>query len=283
LRLVGTLNNTANTLVRALDDLQPSTWDFDTLADEILPFTRVEIHSLTLERTLRKQLRTSRPPEQFTAATLWEGRLSELQALRKYRYERGKLPGGQRSSWLFIAGVAMSWIAPPTAMQRELYGLAREVAGWSGAESKTRMQAAIKRARMAGQGETVEWNGRRIDARFQFKDKTIIEWLGITDEEMAELKFKHLLHDHMKRERKREKDRKYDEQRRREAGAITRDQYEQQATERRKQALVLRQNGLSYRKIADRLQCSKSEIERLIKSVQGSSHCMVAKPPSPSL
>ena len=230
LRLVGTLNNTAKTLVRALHDLGNSVWEFDTLAEEILPFTRAEIHSLTLERTLRKQLRTNRPPQQFTAATLWEGRLGELQALRKHRYDNGELPTGQRSDWLFIAGVAMSWLAPPSAMQRELHGLAREVAGWNDAESKTRMQAAIKRATMAGKGETIEWNGKKIDARYQFKDRTIIEWLGITDEEMQHLNLKHLVHDNIKRQRKKEKDRKYDEDRRRSAGAKTREEYEQTGT-----------------------------------------------------
>ena len=283
LRLVGTLNNTANTMVRALHEVRPSTWDFDDLADEILPFTRTEIHSLTLERTLRKQLRTSRPPKQFTAATLWEGRLAELQALRKHRYERGNLPAGQRSNWLFIAGVAMSWIAPPSAMQRELYGLAREVADWSDAESRTRMQAVIKRARMAVQGETIEWNGKRIDARFQFKDKTIVEWLGITDEEMQTLNFKHFIHDSLKRERKREKDRQYDEQRRRAAGLTTREEYEDKAEERRKSAVRLREQGLTWQQVADLMNISVQAAKSLgkrakVKKGASPSRCMVAKP-----
>ena len=283
LRLVGTLNNTAKTMVRALHDLRPSAWDFDTLAEEILPFSRAEIHSLTLERTLRKQLRTNRPPQQFTAATLWEGRLAELQALRQYRHELGKLPPGQRSSWLFIAGVAMSWLAPPSAMQRELYGLAREVAGWSDAESKTRMQAAISRAKMAAKGETVEWNGTRIDARYQFKDKTIIEWLSITDEEMEKLQFKHLVHQQLKQERHRAKAKEYMQKKRRTEGALDREEYEQQAILRRQQAYELRQQGLNWQKVGEAMNISPAAARKLASRFESQKrtsplHCMVAKP-----
>ncbi|NER82587.1 MAG: hypothetical protein F6K42_24110, partial [Leptolyngbya sp. SIO1D8] len=89
LRLVGTLNDTAKRLVRSLDAMRTATRDFDTLAEAILPLSRAEVHSLSIGRSLKKQLRLNRLPKQFNAATLWEGRLAELQALRKHRHERG--------------------------------------------------------------------------------------------------------------------------------------------------------------------------------------------------
>ncbi len=281
LRLVGTTNNTVNRPVRALNRLTEAPWDFDTLADEVLPVTRAEIHSLSIERSLRRQLRTHRPPKQFNAATLWEGRLAELQALRKYRHERGQLPHGQRDAWLFLAGVAMSWLAPPTAMQRELYGLARQVAGWDDYESRSRMQAVIDRARKAGQGETVEWRGQRVDARYHFKDSTMVDWLAITTEEMEQLGFKHLAHDSIKQTRKREKDKTYRQQRRRQRGAKSRSDYEKHAEARRTQAVDLRERGLTWQQVAETMGISLGAAKMLgsrsrSQKVTGPSPCMVA-------
>lgn len=281
LRLVGTTNGTANVQVRALNPLTTPPWEFDDLANEILPLSRAEIHSLGIERSLRKQLRLNRPPKQFNAATLWEGRLAELQSLRKHRHKHGHLPEGQRDSWLFVAGVAMSHLAPPAAMKRELYGLAREVAGWGDNECSTRMQAVIRRAWMASKGEKVTWCGKQIDARYHFKSETIVEWLDITTEEMMLLDFKHLVHANIRKERKRAKDRAYDEKRRRSSGSTTRESYEQQAQERRDQAMQLREQGLSWKAVAEEMGISTGAAKMLAsransKKVTSPSRCMVA-------
>jgi hypothetical protein len=43
----------------------------------------------------------------------------------------------------------------------------------------------------AVKGEKVEWNGTMVDARYHSRDETIVNWLGITEEEMQVLGFKH--------------------------------------------------------------------------------------------
>lgn len=269
LRLVGTTNETAKATVRVLNSLTVAPYKFEELAESILPLTRAEVRSLSIQRSLKKEQKLNRPPQQFTAATLWEGRLAELQALRKHRHQRGKLPPGQRDAWLFIAGVAMSWLAPPSAMRRELFGLAKEVAGWDDTECKDRMHAIIRRAGKAGKGETITWNDQEIDARYRFQDSTIIEWLNITEAEMKELGFKHLVDVNIKLERKREKDKSYRQKKRQNEGIQSRKEYESQANERRVKAVNLREQGVSYRKIAKTLCCSEAEIRRLLKSAQG--------------
>lgn len=287
LRLIGTTNDTAKVLVRALNNVTTAYHDFETLAEDILPHPRAEIKSLSIERSLKKQLRLNRPPKQFTAATLWEGRLAELQALRKHRHDQGKLPAGQRSNWLFIAGVAMSWLAPPTAMQRELYGLAREVAGWDDRESKTRMQAALKRAWQAARGETVTWNGQQLDARYHFKDSTICEWLDITSEEMEVLGFKHLVSDNTKAERHRQRSKEYMRQKRRKSGIQTRDAYEHQAEERRARALELREQGMTKQQVAAEMgitvEAARNLLKRANKKGGGQVRCVVWWRSLPSL
>ena len=89
---------------------------------------------------------------------------------------------------MFLAGTAMSYLAPPESLERELYALAREAAGWNDRESKSRMHSIFKRAHMAARGEKVVWEGVEVDPRYRFRNETIIELLGITAEEQREMR-----------------------------------------------------------------------------------------------
>jgi hypothetical protein len=193
----------------------------------------------------------------FTAGTLWEARLSDLQALRRIRWF-GELPPGQRDLWMFVAGVGMSWLAHPQVLRRELYALAREVASWSDSEAKARMHAVFKRAHMATRRMTVEWNGLAVDPRYRFRNDTVIEWLEITPEEERQMVT--IISDDERRRRDRERK----EQERRRAGAMPRDRYEARAQERRQEAYRLRSEGLSERRIAASLGISKTQVHRLL-------------------
>jgi hypothetical protein len=53
LRLLGTRNSSSNTLVEAITP-RGEVWDFDLLADEILPLSRGELVGLRLERVKRR-------------------------------------------------------------------------------------------------------------------------------------------------------------------------------------------------------------------------------------
>jgi hypothetical protein len=127
---------------------------------------------------------------------------------------------------MFLAGNAMSCLAPPERLERELYALAREAAGWHDTESGSRMHAIFKRAHMAARGEKVVWEGVEIDPRYRFKNETILELLGITAEEQRGMRT--LISPAEKARRREEKHRQ--------AGIMSRKKYEGKAARRRAEA-----------------------------------------------
>jgi hypothetical protein len=258
LRPVGTRNSKARLTVEALT-APGEVWTFDDLATEILPLDRGELADLRIQRAARRpQERPQRTPEGYTAGTLWESRLSDLQTLRRLRWF-GDLPEHHRDLWLFIAGVGMSWVAIPQVLRRELFALAHEAASWPGRESKARMQAVMKRATMAARGETVEWNGLQVDARYRFKNQTIIEWLEITPEEEREMLT--IVSNDERRRRKREAKTAA----RRREGMVPREEYLNNAAARRQEAFRLRSKGLSQARIAKRLGVAQQTVSTMLR------------------
>ena len=161
------------------------------MADEVLPLTRAEVMDLRTRRAAKDARkptkRGAKAAQGFGVATLWEARLRDLQALVSRVRWSGELPEGQRDIWMFLACNAMSWLAVPEVLEREVYALACEVTPWRDRETKTRMHAIFKRALMASRGERIEWRGLEIDPRYRFKTETIIELLEITPEEQKEM------------------------------------------------------------------------------------------------
>ncbi|CDZ66320.1 Plasmid replication-like protein, partial CDS, partial [Neorhizobium galegae bv. orientalis] len=158
----------------------PARHVFGTLADEVLPFTHAELISLRAERAKRKAEGNNKtaPAVRHTAESYWESVLTDLQRLRAHRRPEGALSEGQRDAWLFIAGVAVSWISPPEVLRREIFALADEAAGWRDSETKSRMSAVIKRAQQAAAGQKITFGNREVDCRYRMKASTIVEWLG---------------------------------------------------------------------------------------------------------
>jgi hypothetical protein len=171
LRLIGTQNSRAGTFVEALTGVG-AVWDFDDLVNEILPLSRAALTALRVKRAMRRATDkrfSVAPPANFTVATLWEGRLADLQKLLEGRW-LGELPPGERDAWLFIAGIAMSYLAPAQVLPREIMTLAQQVGGWSESETRGRLSAVISRAEKAARGEKIEYRGLLTDRRYRFKD-----------------------------------------------------------------------------------------------------------------
>lgn len=257
LRLVDTVNSRSGKRVFG-EIISGYIWPFDQLADEVLPLSRAEVYDLRIRRTLRGR-RVVVPPRDFSAATLWEARLTDLLRLLELRGQK-RLPPGQRDHWLFLAGVAMSWLAVSfESFYRELVTLAQMVGSWSEAESRSRFHAIYKRLRMYFAGERVEYNGVLIDPRYRFRNETIIEWLKITPEEQEQLTV-------IKGEEGRRKlNRLRQERFRREAGAMSREEYLAQAEVREQEARKLRDQGLSVGEIAKLMGLSRMHVYRLLR------------------
>lgn len=259
LRVVGTLNEN-----REVYSLLPvgEVYEFDGLADRILPFTQAEIHDLRVQRALRAsqkpQERFQVPPEGFTAATLWEARLSDLQRLRELRFMDAQM-SDYRHRWLFVCGVGMSWLAAsPRAMRRELFELAGEAGGWSEEHTAGKLSSVVNRTTRAFRGERVEWRGELFDPRYRLTNQRIMEWLEIDASEEQEMQSLISSDEHRRRERQR------DEDRRREAGAISRGEYEGRAADRRSEARRMAVEGLSQRQIAKRIGVTQQAVSAML-------------------
>ena len=261
LRVIGSRHGGTGAAVEAMAQAG-DTRAFDELALGILPADRGELLDMRVRRALRRpkkpQERLWAAPEGFDAATLWEARLTDLQTLRWLRWFGEPMPDF-RDRWMFVAGVAMSWLAIPQVLRRELYALSREVGGWTEAQAKSKLHAVFRTAHASARGEKVEWRGMKLDPRYRLKNQTIIEALEITPEEERELRT--IIGDDERRRR----DRTRDEKRRREAGAMTRKEYLVRAAKRRAEARRMSREGKSLRKIAEELGISKSAVQLALK------------------
>jgi hypothetical protein len=263
LRLIGSINSKSSTFVEAITPAAPP-WPFDALADQILPYTRAQIDLLRAERAERPAardacIRNGHPTlAGFHAATLWQGRLDELERLLRHRWF-GTLPPGHRDGWLFTAGIAASYLTIPSKLRAELFHLARRVSPWSDNETHHRLTCVIQRAEAAGRGECIEWHGHRVDPRYRLCDETIVRWLNITEQEMVALDFRHLLTPELKRARKRT----YWHLHRAAQGRLSRDVYLAAAIERHANAAELRARGLTWESVGDLMGISAGAARKL--------------------
>lgn len=209
LRPVGTVNGRNGLRVESISPATPA-WDFENLADEVLPCTReeyrehqAELRSLAAARAARRADGTRPRPVKALGFVSWaETLLTDLQRLREHRWW-GELPPGQRDAWMFLAATNMAWLAPPRVLVREVYELGRQAASWSERETNERCAAVFRRAAAAAGGHTIEWQGLRYDPRYRWKAETVIRWLEISAEEMRAANLRGAITADVDRERER--------------------------------------------------------------------------------
>jgi hypothetical protein len=252
---------------------RPYRYDFDELADEILPMTRAEIVSLRAECAKRRSKSTPnsrtgrKPAARRDSASYAETVLEDLHRLRQHRYRStgGRLPAGQRDNWLFVASMALSWITPASALQEQIEALAEQVSSWRGREAKLRMGTIIRRAKHAAAGKLIEFNGKEVDPRYRMKAETIIKWLSIEEDEMRAAGLRLLLSPDARRERKTLDAR----DRRRAKGVTSHEEKRAERIELGKRAMWRHiRNGLTYAEIATELGVSKATIGKAIEEAR---------------
>jgi hypothetical protein len=265
LRLVGTYNSKTGALVESIFEDLDYVWPFGDLADEILPLTQEEYAERRLQRAAREpktaREREEEPLKGSSSLTLHQARLDDLKLLIELR-GLDRLPPGKRDSWMFPAAVSLSYVVEPQFLETEIIALGRDYAGWSEAETRSRMQAVLSKRQAAADGETAEWMGQQRDPRYRLTNQRIIAMLRITPEEEVQLKTI------ISKETKRQRDRERKERERRAGGARPRNEYVARSKERRRQrrqaAKSLRGDGMSLRKIGRELGVSHREVKRLL-------------------
>jgi DNA-binding transcriptional regulator YiaG len=193
LRLAGTRNSKNGSEVYALHDAGPRR-PFEELTASILQADLGEdeeqpgakLYDLRAQRATRREYKA---PRLRTERSLWLARWIDLQTLRRLRYGEEQMDDF-RDRWLFLAGVALSWVTDPPEpefFESELLGLAEEWGGWDEERSRSKLQAVLERVRMAAGGQTVTWQGVDIDPRYRFRTEVIVEWLEITAAEQRDM------------------------------------------------------------------------------------------------
>jgi len=113
--------------------------------------------------------------------------------------------------------------------------------------------------------ETVMFNGREYPAIYTPKNETIIEKLGITEEEIRSNK---TIVDTATR---RKKDAERSMKRRRAQGTVSREEYDKQRSEQKRfnlEAIArLKKEGLSIRAIAEQLKLNERVVRRYAKEI----------------
>jgi DNA-binding CsgD family transcriptional regulator len=266
-RLVGTVNSKNGATVRTVHN-SGQVYDFEKLA-EALPVVEeqdgAELYDLRVQRAARGGFKG---PRHWTDETLWEARLTDLQTLRRLRH--GRQMDDFKDRWLFLAGVAMSWLVDSyPVLERELLGLAEEI-GWTDRrKAKQRMQAVFQRIVMLARGETVEFAGREWDPRYHFKQGTLLEWLEITSADEEGLQLTQIISGNEYRRRKRVRDNEQKRRKRRAAGGKTAEQYnsgrKSVTARKRADARMLKSTGLSTKEIAYMMGTSEPTVRRYLK------------------
>jgi Homeodomain-like domain len=165
---------------------------------------------------------------------------------------------------MFCAAVSLSYLVEPKPLESKVIELGRGYAGWSEAETRSRMHAVLSRAQAAADGETAEWLGQQLDPRYRLTNQRILAMLRITPAEEVHMETL------ISQETKRQRDRKRKELKRRAAGVRPREEYLDEARElrqqRRQAAKRLLGEGMSLRKIGKELGVSQTQVSRLLNA-----------------
>ena len=267
LRIVGTRNAKTGRNVEILwENPYSLTYDFEDLVFEVLPLSREEyrakwraenqkptVRQKSLFIAKERRLETDRRVVQhlYNPYTLNWNRLIDLRKLVELR-SWNVPPKGWQDKFLFFSTCFLSWSMKPQRLYQEVEQLALEFAPeWSLSEVRGVLSTTIKRAQQAADAELVDWDDRKVDPRYRWSNQRLIEELQVTaDEQQHMLTIIDTKEKYQRRNKKRSKQ--------------SRGAYLSRAADRRLEARQLRQQGLSIRRIAEKMKISKSQVQRYL-------------------
>ena len=278
LRLVDTVNTRSGTRVEvAFTTASPSTgelvrYDFDALADLVLPFSRAELAELREARREAKAARIEQHQLRLVRGGLdglkrlgdrqlaWD-RLEDLRTLSRRRGGAGGPPAGHRDEFIFWgANFAALGCVELWHLHREVVELAKEFAPtWSHREAQAAVSTVVRKAKEMAAGVRVEYNGKKYPPLYTPRNSTLLCQLRVTAEEERHLKTI------ISKDEKRRRDRERDTARRRARDVAERGVYLGRAAERRSEARRMRQEGLTQAQIAERLGVTQQAVSGYLR------------------
>ena len=273
LRLVQTVNSKSGEVCRVVHittglDGQPVRYNFEYIAEALLPIARWDIEksreAQKERRQKREQLKLLHGGKANSNLRGFSGRQlawHRLEDLRNLANLRGGVSQGDRMKNLFwqLNFLLLSGATNSRFMYHEAAVLARTIEASWGYSSKELMTLYAK-AKQYEAGERIRFGGKDYPALYTPKNDTLINLFEITDDEQRELRT--IISKGIALER--DKDRK--QATRRAAGAVDRETYLNTASSKQAQAQGLRSQGLSVRSIAEQMGISKTAAGRYIQA-----------------
>lgn len=291
LRIAGTVNSKSGEVAKVLHvtpDEQglPIRYGFDYLSEHFLPLTREQSREKRLEAIAKhnaylenqvdyQKRRTARGFGQghtiypnlrpFSGQQLAWDRVEDLRRLVDLRKASGAGIEGCREIMLFwqMNHLLLSQQVDLRTFWQESHALATELdAEWAKREGRNTLGSLFTKAKAQLNGEKVEFDGKAWAPLYTPKNQTLIDVFRITSDE--ERKMKTIVSPGVARERARARDRARDRKRkpeqRRKDGMKARPTEEQ----RRQTVAMVRDQGLSYRKVAGEMGVSYETVRRWI-------------------
>lgn len=239
---------------------ETETYGFDYLCEFLLPFTREQIAQMREERAQAKAARRAalkivegggNPTwlHRFNWRQLAWDRTGDMRTLHRIR--QGNVAGASMPMLFWTVNFLLqSGATNSNQMWHEADALCREF-GFGQFNRKSELSTLYAKAKEHEAGKTVTYNGKTYGALYRVKNSTLIDLFQITDDEQRQLRTIISEDEAKARHRKRE------EKRRREAGAVTREQYLSavgaDVEQKRVSARLMRATGMTQRAIAAEL------------------------------
>ncbi|MDC8771725.1 hypothetical protein [Roseateles albus] len=295
LRVAGTVNTKSGELVRILYRGNVCAmggermanggvgYDFDLLANEVLPCSRVELAANAESRVrlqeegeaesarrrdaVRERLavvdggnsatrKKSSSAKGLVATQLAWDRLEDLRSLSELRgWTSTGAPAGRRDMMMFLSACFLADSRLCIDINPQLKSLASEFAPtWTVAELASCTSTALSRAAAAERGEKVLFGGAEVCPRYRFKNSTLVNLLDISPYEQRQLQTIFGPDEVRRRDRERKA------RQRLEAGCESREAYLARAAEAAIKARSLKANGFTRSQIAAALGVSLAAV-----------------------
>jgi hypothetical protein len=283
LRLSGTYNPKTLDLCHPIyvnDDFSGiKRFTFDNLADAVLPLTRAQLNELRASRQeaqarkaehnlkiIEGGKKTESGLLRFSGPRLAWLQVDDYRKIAKLRPVKGREEGfTDKLVWLAASALAVAVWADIKRFDAELFSLVKELAPhWDNARISQAVASVRDRAEAMARGEWTTFQGRKVPPVYTPKHSTIIDMLGLTDDEMTQLDV--IITDDIKKDRDRDRKRSQ----RREAGAVDRETYNSNrllaSTDKKVMAIELVVNlGKTTREAAEILGVNQSTVSRWTK------------------